>query len=178
MWTVHGQWARMRLGDTGTCSWVCHYPPVLPRSSGLAQFPSASSSTPFRPPYLYYISQKFALCLYQIVLKMQISVKNNADQLGLFYGFLGEVAAHVRELESPHTWDRGFAPDPKLGWLGLKLGCPCHGEGLMSFARPQPRAGRGKLQETKKRFAAWQLPVYPAWPWRALETHFFPKQCL
>lgn len=48
----------------------------------------------------------------------------------------------------------------------------------MDFAWPQPRAGRGKLYETKKCFAAWQLPVYPVWPWRALETHCFPKQCL
>lgn len=31
----------------------------------------------------------------------------------------------------------------------------------------------------QKWFAAWQLPMCPAWPWRALETtHCFPKQCL
>lgn len=30
----------------------------------------------------------------------------------------------------------------------------------------------------KKCFAAWQLPVCPAWPWRAGEMRCFPKRCL
>lgn len=37
---------------------------------------------------------------------------------------------------------------------------------------------KGESYMKNKCIATWQLPVCPSWPWRPLETHCYPKQCL
>lgn len=62
----------------------------------------------FLDHHIFIIPHKSLYCACIRFLKLQIPVKNKADQPGLFYGFLEEVVTQVRDLESPPLETEGF----------------------------------------------------------------------